>query len=112
MNNPHPIASPILSRRSGGILLHPSSLPGPWGIGDLGPEACSFVDFLHATGQRLWEVLPMGPTGYGDSPYQGLSAFAGNPNLISPDLLMRIPAPWRTWPACTNSRKAASISAR
>jgi 4-alpha-glucanotransferase len=88
MNNPHPIASPILSRRSGGILLHPSSLPGPWGIGDLGPEAYSFVDFLHATGQRLWEVLPMGPTGYGDSPYQGLSAFAGNPNLISLDRLV------------------------
>jgi 4-alpha-glucanotransferase len=88
MDNPHSIASPILSRRSGGILLHPSSLPGPWGIGDLGPEAFSFVDFLRATGQRLWEVLPTGPTGYGDSPYQGLSAFAGNPNLISPDRLI------------------------
>src|SRR5450756_2594515 len=88
MNTNHPIASPILSRRSSGILLHPSSLPGPWGIGDLGPEAYAFVDFLHATGQRLWEVLPMGPTGYGDSPYQGLSAFAGNPNLISPDRLV------------------------
>ena len=69
-------------------MLHPSSLPGPWGIGDLGPEATRFVDFLYATGQQLWEVLPLHPTGYGDSPYQGLSAFAGNPNLISPDRLV------------------------
>ena len=85
MSTDHPTASPILSRRASGILLHPTSLPGPWGIGDLGPAANTFVDFLHATGQQLWEVLPLHPTGYGDSPYQGLSAFAGNPNLISPD---------------------------
>ncbi|MDQ3928028.1 MAG: 4-alpha-glucanotransferase [Chloroflexota bacterium] len=89
MDNDQPTASSILTRRSSGLLLHPSSLPGPWGIGDLGPEAHTFVDFLHATGQQLWEVLPLGPTGYGDSPYQSLSAFAGNPNLISPDLLVR-----------------------
>ncbi len=80
-------AAAILARRASGVLLHPTSLPGHWGIGDLGPEAHSFVDFLYTTGQQLWEVLPMGPTGYGDSPYQGLSAFAGNPNLISPDRL-------------------------
>src|SRR5690242_14823392 len=88
MNTNESTASPILARRAAGVLLHPTSLPGPWGIGDLGPEAHSFVDFLYATGQQLWEVLPMGPTGYGDSPYQGLSAFAGNPNLISPDRLI------------------------
>lgn len=80
--------SPVLSIRSSGLLLHISSLPGSWGIGDMGPEARRFVDILQHTGQQLWEVLPMGPTGYGDSPYQGLSAFAGNPNLISPEMLL------------------------
>ncbi|HEX8231375.1 MAG TPA: 4-alpha-glucanotransferase [Chloroflexia bacterium] len=89
MDGDQDTASSILRRRSSGILLHPSSLPGPWGIGDLGPQANTFVDFLHATGQQLWEVLPLGPTGYGDSPYQSLSAFAGNPNLVSPDLLVQ-----------------------
>jgi 4-alpha-glucanotransferase len=74
--------------RSSGILLHPTSLPGRWGIGDLGPEAFRFVDFLEQTGQGIWQVLPLGPTGYGDSPYQCFSAFAGNPLLISPDLLL------------------------
>jgi 4-alpha-glucanotransferase len=71
--------------RSSRILLHPTSLPGPFGIGDLGPEAYAFVDFLAAAGQRIWQVLPLGPTGYGDSPYQLFSAFAGNPLLISLD---------------------------
>jgi len=75
--------------RSSGILLHPSSLPGPYGIGDLGPEAFRFVDFLADSGVKLWQVLPLGPTGYGDSPYQCFSAFAGNPYLISPDFLLR-----------------------
>ncbi len=75
--------------RSGGIILHPSSLPGPYGIGDLGPQAYRFVDWLAASGIKLWQVLPLGPTGYGDSPYQCFSAFAGNPYLISPDLLLR-----------------------
>jgi 4-alpha-glucanotransferase len=70
-------------RRSSGILLHPTSLPGQFGIGDLGPEAFQFVDFLHSAKQSLWQVLPLGPTGYGDSPYQTFSAFAGNPLLIS-----------------------------
>lgn len=73
--------------RSGGILLHPTSFPGPYGIGDLGVEAYRFVDFLQQTGQRLWQILPLAPTGYGDSPYAALSAFAGNPLLISPDIL-------------------------
>jgi 4-alpha-glucanotransferase len=70
--------------RSSGLLLHPTSLPGPFGIGDLGPEATRFIDFLAEAGQRLWQVLPLGPTGYGDSPYQCFSALAGNPLLISP----------------------------
>jgi 4-alpha-glucanotransferase len=76
-------------QRSGGILLHPTSLPGPYGIGDLGPQAYRFVDWLAQAGCRLWQVLPLGPTGYGDSPYQCFSAFAGNPYMISPDLLVR-----------------------
>lgn len=75
--------------RSSGILLHPTSLPGPWGIGDLGSAAYQFVDFLHTAGQSLWQVLPLGPTGYGDSPYQAFSAFAGNPLLISLDQLIQ-----------------------
>ena len=74
--------------RSSGILLHPTSLAGKFGIGDLGAEAYRFVDFLHAGGQTLWQVLPLGPTGYGNSPYQCLSAFAGNPLLISPEQLV------------------------
>jgi len=69
--------------RASGILLHPTSLPGGHGIGDLGSEAHRFADFLISTGQRLWQMLPLGPTGYGNSPYQCLSVFAGNPLLIS-----------------------------
>jgi 4-alpha-glucanotransferase len=69
--------------RSSGILLHPTSLPGRFGIGSLGAGAFRFLDFLAAAGQRVWQVLPLGPTGYGDSPYQLFSAFAGNPLLIS-----------------------------
>ena len=74
--------------RCSGILMHPTSLPGRFGIGDLGEEAYRFVDFLAAAGQTYWQVLPLSPTGYGDSPYQGLSAFAGNPMLISPNRLV------------------------
>jgi 4-alpha-glucanotransferase len=74
--------------RSAGILLHPTSLPGPDGIGSLGPEAYAWVQFLADSGIRLWQVLPLGQTGYGDSPYQCLSAFAGNTYLISPALLL------------------------
>ena len=73
--------------RSSGVLLHPTSLPGRFGIGDLGKEAYRFVDFLAGSGQRIWQVLPLGPTGYGNSPYQCLSVFAGNPLLISLDRL-------------------------
>jgi 4-alpha-glucanotransferase len=75
--------------RSSGILLHPTSLPGKYGIGTLGSEAYSFIDFLKGSGCKLWQVLPLGPTGYGDSPYQCFSAFAGNPYLISPQILLR-----------------------
>jgi 4-alpha-glucanotransferase len=74
--------------RSSGILLHPTSLPGPWGIGDLGEAAYRFVDFLALAGQQLWQVLPLGPTSFGDSPYQCFSAFAGNPLLVSLDALV------------------------
>lgn len=74
--------------RTSGILLHPTSLPGPFGIGDLGPAAYRFVDFLAEAGQGLWQVLPLGPTGYRDSPYQCTSAIAGNPLLISPEGLL------------------------
>jgi len=74
--------------RSAGILLHPTSLPGRYGIGDLGVEAFRWVDFLKSADQKLWQILPLGPTGYGDSPYQCFSAFAGNPFLISPDKLI------------------------
>ncbi|MCC7208449.1 MAG: 4-alpha-glucanotransferase [Anaerolineae bacterium] len=69
--------------RASGILLHPTSLPGPYGVGDLGDMAYRFVDYLDATGQTYWQILPLGPTSYGDSPYQTLSALAGNPLLIS-----------------------------
>src|SRR6195256_3440165 len=73
--------------RSSGILLHPTSLPGRFGIGDLGDEAFRFADFLVASGQTLWQMLPLGPTGYGDSPYACYSAFAGNTLLVSPEKL-------------------------
>lgn len=76
-----------MTERSAGVLLHPTSLPGKFGIGDLGPEAYNFINFLEAAGQKLWQIFPLGPTGYGDSPYQCFSAFAGNPLLISPQLL-------------------------
>ena len=73
--------------RASGLLLHPTSLPGRYGIGDLGPEAYAFVDWLAETGQTWWQILPLGPVGYGGSPYQSPSSFAGNPLLISLDRL-------------------------
>jgi 4-alpha-glucanotransferase len=73
--------------RASGILLHPASLPGPFGIGDLGPSAHRFLRFLSEAGQSLWQVLPVGPTGFGDSPYACFSSFAGNPLLLSPQVL-------------------------
>ena len=81
--------------RNAGILLHPTSLPSPHGIGDLGPEAHAFLDFLAQAGMKIWQVLPLGPTGYGDSPYQCFSAFAGNP------LLIYSPGPGGDFPAGT-----------
>jgi 4-alpha-glucanotransferase len=74
--------------RASGILLHPTSLPGKHGIGDLGEAAYRFAEFLGDSGQTLWQVLPLGPTGYGDSPYAGYSAFAGNTLLINPERLI------------------------
>ena len=74
-------------QRSQGVLLHVSSLPSYGGIGDLGPAAYEFVAFLAAAKQHIWQVLPLGPTGYGNSPYAGSSAFAGNPYLISLEFL-------------------------
>ena len=73
--------------RGSGILLHISSLPGPYGIGTFGKEAYNFIDFLTKAKQKYWQVLPLGPTSYGDSPYQTLSAFAGNPYFIDLDIL-------------------------
>jgi 4-alpha-glucanotransferase len=69
--------------RESGVLLHPTSLPGDYGIGDFGDSAFRFVDWLERAGQRLWQVMPLGPVGFGDSPYSALSAFAGNPLLVS-----------------------------
>jgi len=74
-------------KRACGVLLHPSSLPSEYCIGDMGPYAYEFVDFLNRSGAGLWQILPLGPTGYGNSPYAVLSSFAGNPLLISPDEL-------------------------
>ncbi|GMQ78988.1 MAG: 4-alpha-glucanotransferase [Anaerolineae bacterium] len=75
--------------RTAGVLAHPTSFPSPYGIGDLGEGAYRFVDFLIKSRQSLWQLLPLGPTGYGDSPYQSFSAFAGNPLLISLDILVK-----------------------
>jgi 4-alpha-glucanotransferase len=79
----------IRQTRSAGILLHPSCLPGPYGIGDFGEAAYAWVEALARARQAWWQVLPLGPTGYGDSPYQSFSAFAGNPNLIGPENLLK-----------------------
>ena len=74
--------------RASGVLLHVTSLPSPYGIGDVGPAALRWIDLLHEAGQSWWQSLPLGPTGYGNSPYQSLSSFAGNGILISPDWLI------------------------
>jgi 4-alpha-glucanotransferase len=79
-----------IASRSSGILLHISSLPGNFGIGDLGRSAYDFVDFLSDTGTKFWQILPLNPTGYGNSPYQGISAFAGNPLFINPEHLAEL----------------------
>lgn len=77
-----------MSGRRAGILLHPTSLPGPYGIGTIGSEARRWTGFLRSAGQSLWQVMPLGPTGYGDSPYQSFSSAAGNPLLIDLDALL------------------------
>ena len=74
--------------RASGVLLHPTSLPGGFGIGDLGDEAYKFVDFLERAKQTYWQMLPLSPTGWGDSPYSSFSAFAGNTLLVSPEKLV------------------------
>ena len=79
---------PRLDQRTAGILMHPTSLPGPYGSGDLGPEAFRFMQFLAAAGHRWWQMLPIGPIGIGNSPYNSISAFAGGWHLISPDYLL------------------------
>src|SRR6201993_2302656 len=76
------------SYRASGLLLHVTSLPAPYGIGDVGPAAMAWIDRLYEAGQSWWQALPLGPTGYGNSPYQALSSFAGNGLLISPDWLI------------------------
>ncbi len=73
----------VFDQRRAGVVLHPTSLPGPHGSGDFGPDACRFIDWLHSAGQTLWQTLPLGPIGPGDSPYMGSSAFAGNPLLVA-----------------------------
>ena len=75
--------------RQSGILLHITSLPGPEGIGTMGKEARQFVDFLKASGMGIWQMLPISPTGYGESPYQSFSTYAGNPLLIDLELLVK-----------------------
>ena len=79
----------LLSQRSTGVLLHISSVPSPYGIGSFGKAARQWVDFLHEAGQSFWQILPLGPTGYGNSPYQCFSAFAGNPYFIDLDTLRK-----------------------
>src|SRR5258706_9111728 len=74
--------------RASGVLLHIASLPSAFGIGDVGPAALAWIDRLQEAGQSWWQALPLGPTGYGNSPYQALSSFAGNELLISPDGLI------------------------
>ncbi|HVP22140.1 MAG TPA: 4-alpha-glucanotransferase [Anaerolineaceae bacterium] len=87
---------PVEFERASGILLHPTSLPGRFGIGDMGEAAYRFVDFLANSRQHYWQIMPLGPTSYGDSPYQALSAFAGNPLLINLERLIdeHCLAPW------------------
>src|SRR6266403_4052733 len=85
-----PLSSPLFppEYRASGLLLHVTSLPSPYGIGDVGPAALAWIDRLADSGQSWWQALPLGPTGYGNSPYQSLSSFAGNELLISPDWLI------------------------
>ena len=108
----------MFSHRSAGILLHPTSLPSPGGIGDLGAEAYAFADFLFQGKQGLWQILPLSPPGLGNSPYSAISAFAGNPLLVSlarlaergwitPDRLKKLPG--RSSPIHFDEVKAAKL---
>src|SRR5436853_2531258 len=83
MSNP----SSLPDARTAGVLLHPTSLPGRYGIGDMGDDLMAFLDWVRNAGLTLWQVLPLNPPGYGNSPYGCLSSYAGNPLLISPDRL-------------------------
>ncbi len=87
MNLPAPAAA--AAERAAGVLLHPTSLPGSYGIGDLGDDAIAFLDWVQSAGIKVWQVLPLNPPGYGESPYGCLSSFAGNPLLISPQRLLQ-----------------------
>src|SRR5256885_7912380 len=78
-----------ISQRAAGILLHPTSLPGRFGIGDMGDELLAFLDWVASAGLAVWQILPLNPPGFGNSPYGCLSSYAGNPLLISPDRLVR-----------------------
>ena len=83
-------ADDSVNYRYSGILVHPTSFPSPYGIGDFGKGAYDFIDFMSAAGQKLWQILPLNPiTAHGNSPYQGFSVFAGEPLLISPELLKK-----------------------
>src|SRR3982075_2537970 len=75
--------------RAAGVLLHPTSLPGPYGIGDFGDELIAFLDWAQSAGLRIWQILPLNPPGYGNSPYGCHSSYAGNPLLISPQHLVQ-----------------------
>src|SRR6202049_1093284 len=92
--------------RAAGILLHPSSLPSRGGVGDFGPAAYQFVDFIASARQGVWQVLPLGPLGYGNSPYSSTSAFAGNPLLISLERLVS-----HGWVGAAKVSEPASFSA-
>ena len=99
-----------LQTRAAGVLLHPTSLPSEQGCGVLDHHAIKFLDFLQAAGMKYWQVCPLGPTGYGDSPYQCFSAFAGNPYLVDLTALIRGPdsfgdagrGPHRLWRTLPN----------
>ncbi len=89
MMSDHLESSDFLFQRDAGLLLHPSSLPGKYGIGDFGPDTARWIDLLAEAGQSLWQTLPLGPAGYGDSPYQAISAFASNPAFLSPEWMQQ-----------------------
>src|SRR5260221_14756272 len=89
MPRAHTTEAPARAHREAGVLLHPTSLPGRYGIGDLGDELIAFLDWAASAGMRTWQVLPLNPPGYGNSPYGCLSSFGGNPMLISPQRLLQ-----------------------